>query len=365
MLYLVIAFLTSFTVSILILRFKHLHSRFSGDHDLIGGQKFHPYSVPRIGGISIFVGMLAIAITGFIKEAQWQEQFTMLLVVSSPSFLGGVIEDFTKKVGVLVRLSLTLLSPFLGYFLLNACVGRLDLPYLDLLMQVSIVSLFFTMFAVAGVANAFNIIDGFNGLSTVISMMIFSGLGYVSFLMGDWLLVVVCMSMIGSCLGFLIWNYPRGLIFLGDGGAYFIGFMVAEVSVMLMARHPSVPVWFPLLLCIYPVFETLFTIYRRKLIKGVSPSLPDGIHLHTLIYKRVVRLQLSKDILRYKVQRNALTAPYLWGLSSSACIPAVIFWNKPYLLMFCILLFVGSYVYIYRMIVRFKVPRWLLIKKDA
>lgn len=363
MLYLVIAFLISLAVTFLVIRFDHLHSHISGDHDLGGVQKFHDHSVPRIGGLSIMTGMLAVLLAGAIKGAHWLPEFSLLLIASLPAFLGGLIEDLTKKVGVLMRLGLTMLAALFGYFLLGAGIVRLDIPYLDLVMQISVISLFFTMFAVAGVANAFNIIDGFNGLSAVVAMMIFAALAYVSFALGDWLLVIANLGMIGACMGFLLWNYPKGLIFLGDGGAYFVGFMVAELSVLLMARHPVVSVWFPFLLCIYPVFETLFTIYRRKFVKGVSPGLPDGIHLHTLIYRRVVRLQLGEDVSKYKVQRNALTAPYLWLLSSLAIIPAVIFWQNAYLLMFFVVLFIVSYILLYRKIINFKIPSWMVISK--
>ena len=65
-------------------------------------------------------------------------------------------------------------------------------------------------------------------------------------------------------LGFFVWNFPAGLIFLGDGGAYFLGFYLAELAILLLHRNPEVSPMFPLLLCIYPVFETLFSIYRRK-----------------------------------------------------------------------------------------------------
>lgn len=363
MLYLTTAFLISFLTTFSIINLGRLHEHMSGDHDFYGVQKFHHNSVPRIGCLPILMGLLAVLLVGAIKSVAWSPSLSMLIVAAAPALLGGLLEDLTKNVGVLTRLSLTMFAAALGYYLLRAGISRTDIPYLDLLFQIPFFSLLFTLIAVAGVANAFNIIDGFNGLSAVVAMLVFSGLAYVSFVLGDWFLVISNISMFGACLGFLIFNYPRGLIFLGDGGAYFVGFMAAELSVLLMVRHPTVSVWFPLLLCIYPVFETLFTIYRRKFVKGRSPSLPDGIHLHTLIYRRVVRLPLGKDALDYKIQRNALTAPYLWVLSSLAAIPAVIFWNNSYVLFGFVILFSISYVLIYKMIVNFKVPFWLVIKK--
>ena len=172
--------------------------------------------------------------------------------------------------------------------------------------------------------------------------------------------------MIDDIGGFLIRNYPRGLIFLGDGGAYFIGYMMGAVSVLMLQRHPQVSAWFPLLLCFYPVFETLFSIYRKKVVRGTSPGMPDGVHLHMLVYKRLVRwVEAGPRAERIKTQRNALTSPYLWVFSSLAGVPAVLFWdNQPVLIAF-VLLFSVSYVLLYRALVLFKMPQWLVLKKKA
>jgi UDP-N-acetylmuramyl pentapeptide phosphotransferase/UDP-N-acetylglucosamine-1-phosphate transferase len=363
MFYLVLAFLTSLSFTSLLVFSDHLHMSVSGDHDLDGVQKFHYCPVPRIGGCAIFISLFSVLLLGLYRGTDWFGQLAILLAASLPAFLAGLLEDFTKQVSGFFRLFATMIAAIPAYYFLDAGIVRLDLPYLDLLIKIPFISLCFTMLAVAGVANAFNIIDGFNGLASVVAIVIFSGLAYVSFLVGDWFLVVSNIGMIGACSGFLIWNYPRGLIFLGDGGAYFIGFMVAELSILLIVRHPTVSIWFPLMLCMYPVFETLFTMYRRAFVKGTQLSLPDRIHLHTLIYRRVVRLPLNKDILQYKVQRNALTAPYLWVISSFAAIPAVVFWNNSFILFIFVIVFSVSYVFIYKMIVNFKVPSWLVIKK--
>ena len=159
---------------------------------------------------------------------------------------------------------LAMLSGAIAYFLLGAAVTRVDIIGLDWLLGFSAISLVFTMVVISGAANAINIIDGYNGLAAVVSAMIFAGFAYVSFYLGDRLLLIIALGMLGGVVGFLIWNYPQGHIFLGDGGAYFLGFMIGELSVLMLARHPNVSAWFPLLLCFYPVFETLFSIYRKK-----------------------------------------------------------------------------------------------------
>src|SRR5450432_442468 len=121
-----------------------------------------------------------------------------------------------------------------------------------------------TLLCVTGVANAINIIDGFNGLASMCVMMMMLGIAYVAFQTGDEFIASTALIAAGSVLGFFVWNFPAGLIFLGDGGAYFLGFFIAEVSILLVNRNASVSPIFPVLLCAYPIFETIFSIYRKR-----------------------------------------------------------------------------------------------------
>jgi hypothetical protein len=116
---------------------------------------------------------------------------------------------------------------------------------------------------------------------------------------------------------------------------------------------------FPLLVCIYPVFETLFSIYRRRFLRAVPPSMPDGIHLHSLIYRRVMRWAVGNRSAKALTRRNSMTSPYLWLLCMLSVVPAMLFWDNTALLSLALLLFSVSYVVLYWRIVRFKSPRWL------
>jgi UDP-N-acetylmuramyl pentapeptide phosphotransferase/UDP-N-acetylglucosamine-1-phosphate transferase len=93
----------------------------------------------------------------------------------------------------------------------------------------------------------------------------------------------------------LIENYPSGRLFLGDGGAYFCGFWVAEIAVLLLVRNPSVNAWQVLSICAFPIIEVLFSMYRRKFVKNRSVGAPDALHLHTLIYRRVVSKFIAQN----------------------------------------------------------------------
>lgn len=105
---------------------------------------------------------------------------------------------------------------------------------------------------------------------------------------GDRALAALLLSTAAATGGVLFWNYPRGMLFAGDGGAYIWGVAIALASVALVQRNPLVSPWFPLLLLIYPVWETVFSIYR-KTVRGISPGVADALHFHQLIYRRIVR----------------------------------------------------------------------------
>ena len=364
MLTLCISFIASLVVTLLVIRYDHLHGHLSADHDMDGVQKFHAVAVPRIGGVGVLAGALIASLVSLFMEPGANQFGLLVLLCGSVAFIAGVIEDFTKKVGVKERLLATAVSGLCGGFLLGGWLTRLDVPGLDYLIAIPIVSILVTCIAISGVANAYNIIDGYNGLAGVVSIIVLLGLTYVARQVGDVQIVMISLAMVGSIAGFLVWNFPRGLIFLGDGGAYLIGFMIAELSVLLVARNPSVSPWFPLLLNFYPIFETIFSMYRKKIKRGISPGVPDGLHLHMLIYKRVVRWAVGTDSVKQKTTRNALTSLYLWVLSSFSVIPAIIFWDNAVVLMCFSVLFSATYLKIYKTIVRVKVPSWIKIEKN-
>lgn len=362
-----IAFVTSLIVTLLVVRYDRLHGHLSADHDMVGVQKFHAVAVPRIGGIGVLVGaaFASLVLWGLKPDENLGQFGLQVLFCSLIAFAAGLVEDLTKKVGVKERLLATAASGALGGIILGAWLTRSGFPGLDYVLAVPVIYALVTCIAVSGVANAYNIIDGYNGLASVVAIIVLLGITYVAKQVGDAQISMISLAMVGAIAGFLVWNFPRGLIFLGDGGAYLIGFVIAELSVLLVARNPAVSPWFPLLLSFYPIFETIFSIYRKKIKRRISPGIPDGLHLHMLIYKRVVRWAVGTDCNKEKITRNALASPYLWVLSCFAVVPAVLFWNDTAWLIALILSFSLLYIYIYRKIVRFKLSSWAILRKDA
>ena len=363
MLVLISAFIISLLSCLLIIRYKNLHQHITGDCDFDGPQKFHLLEVPRIGGVAILAGLL---IASCIRGLQNKEDgyFLLLLIACSlPAFLSGFFEDLTKHISIKIRLISTGISAALFGYVFEAWISSIGIPISDALFSIPLISIGFTIFAICGLANAYNIIDGFNGLSSMVSIITLLAISYVSFKVGDITLVIAALILIGANAGFFIWNYPKGFIFLGDGGAYLIGYWVGALSVLLAIRHPNISPWFPLLVNIYPIFETLFTMWRRRIHQGKNIGTPDGAHFHTLIYRRILRWAKAghnnSTAANFDTMSNSKTSPYLWLLSTAGIIPAVLWWNNTNFLQACSLVFCLIYLWLYNAIVKFKTPKWL------
>jgi len=361
---LVLAFFVSFINILLLIRYQNLHEKISSDHDLSGPQKFHTHAVTRIGGVGIYLSLLIASLFAhFVLKLDRGFLLLELCACALPAFGIGLIEDLTKKISIKARLAASGTSAFLGLYFLNILITKIQVPGIDWLLGISIITIIFTVIAVTGLIHAYNIIDGFNGLASMVAMVSLLATGYVAFKVNDPVLASTCLIVIGAISGFFIWNYPRGLIFLGDGGAYLIGYLIASLSILLVVRNHSVSPWFSLLVNAYPIFETLFTIWRRTIHQGKNPGLPDGAHFHTLIYRRVIRwakVHNSKDTTSF--DKNARTSPYLWLLSSLAVFPAIVWWHTTWVLQCFALLFCISYVWAYNAMVKFKTPtiiKWL------
>lgn len=338
------------------------HARFSHDAVQSGPQKFHATPVPRIAGVAIACAIgatLAGLNAADLLVTDSVQGFALLALSALPAFCGGLAEDLSKKVGVLARLLLTMAAGGLASVLVGATLTNLDVPGLDHLLQYwPLFAIALTAFAVGGIANAINIIDGYNGLAGGYSIIVLLMLAWVSAQIGDQVVLLASLTMIGAISGFLLWNWPGGRIFLGDGGAYLLGFWLAELSILLVVRNPQVSPWFPMVLMAYPVFETFFSFYRKKILRNSSPGQPDGLHLHMLIYKRLARAVGSRDP-DETTSRNSRVALYVWVGTALFIGPSIFFWQNTIALMVIALCFCLAYVWLYYRIVTFRVQHFV------
>lgn len=346
-------FLLSFAVSLavgyLILRSEHLHGRFTGDVASRRSHKIHVSAVTRIGGLSIFTGWLVGLLASNYDQRLPLTTILIWIACLAPAFIGGFIEDLTKRVPPSTRLVAAFISAGMAFVFLDAGVSRVDIYGIDQLLAISAISFAFTLVAVGGVAHAINIIDGLNGLASGVCLIALIALGYVAFQVSDWDIVLMCVLGAGALLGFRVWNYPSGRIFCGDGGAYFLGAYVAILSALLVHRHPTVSAWFPLLLVLYPVWETLFSVYRRRVLRGRPASTADKLHMHTLFYKRVKPPGAS----RTRRTRNSDASVAMILFSAGSAIPAVLWWSDGLYLLASAFAYIMIYLAMYRRLVRF------------
>ncbi|MEN3294515.1 MAG: hypothetical protein V7642_3768 [Burkholderiales bacterium] len=307
------------------------HGRYSFDVDVRGIQKVHKNMVPRTGGIALLSGVLAVAVFGNFEhlpvalQAETRSVICKLLLAAIPAFAAGIIEDLTKTVSVRTRLCSIFASAVLAALLLGAHLPRLDIWVLDGALDWIPISIAITAFAVVGVTNSINIIDGFHGVAGATAVIVLAGAGYLAWRSGDALVAQLAFAGIGATIGFLLLNYPTGRLFMGDGGAYFIGFWAAEVAVLTIVRNPEINAWQILAIYAYPVIEVLFSMYRRKILHDRLVGAPDRLHLHSLFYRRVACQRISAK--KYPWSRNAGVACFVATWLATATVSAVLFGN--------------------------------------
>lgn len=337
----------SFILSYLLIRYKTIHISLSGDHDIKSVQKFHHKVVPRIGGIAILVGLLL----GFLIINT--KQTNALIITFLPVFIAGLAEDLTKKIPPNVRLLAAFISAGMAIFAMGITLTNIDINWFDdNILSFSWAAIAITIFMIGGVSHATNIIDGFNGLLLGYVIMALLTFLWVAFKVSDADVFNIILVTLGAILGLFAFNFPKSKIFTGDSGAYLSGFILAIIALLLVKNNQTVSPWMPLLVLIYPVFETLFSIYKKKVLKGTSPAIADGTHLHMLIYKRVIKhrfLLISKLF-----GNNAATAIFVWFFVLPFMLPVFFFWDNSLAMFATIIAFCLSYLWLYFAIIRFK-----------
>lgn len=327
--------LASWFVCYLILRYEHLHQHFSHDHINSGIQKLHVQSTARIGGIAFLMSLLvslAIELCLHSNVSSNSLGLTYFILAIAPVFFGGIIEDVTKKVGVTQRLLFSIASALIAIWLLGGYINRTDIATLDALLGWAPVALIFTTLVIAGICNASNIIDGYNGLAGGYAAIALAAIACVAFKLEDHLILILSIGLMGGVLGFLCWNWPNGKLFMGDGGAYLLGFSLAELAILLIYRHPVVSPWFTVLILAYPIIETLFSMFRRKFIHKTNASDPDKSHYHQLVYFKILKAKRYSEANQIN-KANSRVALFVWIPASLIAVLGTLFWQSTAILM--------------------------------
>jgi len=283
-----------------------------------------------------------------------------LALSALPVFLGGLVEDLTHRVGPSARFALAVVSASLAFGLLGVGVRQTEIWPIDVLLSWPMVSFVVTMLVVAGFTNGMNIVDGFHGLAAGTAILMLSAFTVLGGIANDIFMVQICCFSIATISGFFVLNWPRGKLFLGDAGAYLLGFWVVELGIVLVIRNAEISPMVPVAIGIFPLIETLFSMYRRKFIRSHPVNHPDALHLHTLVFRRLVFNPVRDNSVYAKNRANARVAWFFWLPTFAFSLLAIVFRNHTSILMLLMLGYFASYLWLYRRLVRFKAPVWML-----
>jgi UDP-N-acetylmuramyl pentapeptide phosphotransferase/UDP-N-acetylglucosamine-1-phosphate transferase len=334
----------SFTLSLILVLTRRWHLRFTGDSQLNLPQKIHREDIPRIGGLAI-VGGFVISLVHLVwfganPPAVSATTASLLLAGLAPIALAGFGEDITKRVGPQMRLGWMALGSLILLTSNHLWLDRIGVPFLDPIFSNWGIAIAFSVFACIGATNAYNLIDGLNGLLAGVSLITLAAIAWVAATLGDQKIFALAVLLGVAMIGWLPFNWPKARLFAGDGGAYSIGFLTAALLLLLIQRNPQVSPWFGLTAAALPIWETLYSIWRRSR-SGLKTMEPDQSHLHQLVRTRLhwsikfralrqagavgadwtPAVQPAKQVV--VKAPNGLCSPLLWGLHATAVVAGV------------------------------------------
>jgi len=289
-----LAFTVSFFIALLtIIWFAYSTSISIKRNDIQAVQASHATPVARLGGLSIIVALVIVAIPSLEIRNIWLS-YPLLLLSAFPIFVIGFCEDLGYFSSPRIRLLTAMFSSLVFVVLFEQWLPRTDIPGLDFAMQWAPIGIGFSIFFAAGISHSFNLIDGLNGLSGSIAVGVALSLAMISHQLGLFEHRDVLLILISAISGFLIFNFPFGKIFLGDGGAYVIGHILIWMAISILCSAPTVTPLAMLLIFFYPVADTLLAIMRR-LYLGAPISHPDRLHFHQLIMRGIEIVVLGRN----------------------------------------------------------------------
>ncbi len=298
---------------------RYLRSR----DDLNSVQAAHLRSTPRIGGIGVLAATLIALL--FLVPDDKQSFFALFALTLLPVFAAGLAEDLGWRVSAMGRLLAAACSAALAIALLQIWVPALGIGVLDMVLGVAPVAIFVTILWATGVCHAINLIDGVNGLAGGTGLLIALGIALVAQQAGAMGFATVAAAIVPALIGFLLFNWPLGRIFLGDAGAYTLGHVLVWLALGLAAANAQVSALALALMFFWPVADTFLAIARR-LRAGRPVGAPDRLHYHQFVMRALMLLsggRLGKGV------ANSLTAMIMLPLVATPIATGIYLWDRP------------------------------------
>lgn len=323
-------FFVSFTLCLIIILSSGYGFSRRGDIDQKAIQSAHRGFVPRVGGLAIYIAILVLIPLlsfGFIPLSVVfdldAEQLTPLILSAAPVFSVGLAEDLGYDMSPRARLVGSLVSSLIAILLFKVWLSKLGIPGVDQLLVFAPFGILFTIFATVGVVNAFNLIDGLNGLSSYVTVSVAVSLSIIAFQAGNSQVSIFLVLVIAAVLGFMVLNFPMGRIFLGDGGAYALGHLLVWSAIILINGATEISAFAILLVFFWPVADTGLAIWRRWKL-GNPTDRPDRLHFHQLAMRFIEIRFFGKD---KKHIVNPVSTVLLVPLISAPQVMGVLFWD--------------------------------------
>jgi len=231
---------------------------------------------------------------------------------------------------------------FIIFFSIN--LSSIDLPILDRLMKNIVFSSLFVLLCFLFVTNGANLIDGFNGLLTIHLLLINFIILFLNVSNGHEEFVMAITGQIIVLFLFLLFNFPKAKMFLGDSGSYLFGSLTALNIIKTNNLNPEISSFFFCIILFYIFFEVFFSFFR-KLLQKKHPLKPDENHLHMLLFKRL------KTSIKNTNSFTGLIINLMYFLFIS---PALFNMNNPMFCAFWFFTLLGIYIFVYLMLYKYK-----------
>ncbi|HOJ29422.1 MAG TPA: MraY family glycosyltransferase [Spirochaetota bacterium] len=274
----VFPFIISTVLIPVIIQFSHKN----GLYDKVDARKVHKGKISRLGGLAIFAGFVSGFICLLIYDFQVQFNIVVFIIALLLAFFTGFIDDVIT-IRAMYKLLLQLVCGLL------VALSGLKITKVTLFagfdVQFGILSYLFTMVWVAGFMNAINMLDGMDGLASGIVLVASMFLGIMGWLQGIPIVTYLCVVLIGAILGFLLYNYPPAKIFMGDGGAYFLGFIYAVLPLIGIKKASTITIFsIPIILLLIPLIDVI-NVMRKRINAGYHIFIADRNHIHHRLLK--------------------------------------------------------------------------------
>ena len=314
-----IALSVSFFISVIlvILSRGQSHKR----ADLLAVQACHIKPTSRFGGVAVGLGLCGALLVLPLGQGQLLLE---LILCALPVFAAGLVEDTGRRVAPAWRLAAGICSSFLAITIFGTMVPRIGLAPFDAIFALPLPALLLSALVLTGTSQAFNLLDGLHGLCGFASLITAGGLGLIGMQTGQDQTVQVLWVVIATVGGFLLVNFPRGLLFLGDAGAYLIGFVLACIAVKMLQQNPDLSPWAVVLVFFWPLADMVFSVMRR-VGQHKSPFRADRLHFHHLVLRSLEILILGK---KRGAISNPLTTLILLPMMAGPATLGVLFWNQ-------------------------------------